>query len=129
MLAGFFVIAVGVIVAVVYLSEHYLDDRTASKGIVDCKDKGIPRIVTIQNSKISPTHVEAELCDTLTITNKDDQKRLVAFGEHAHHLSYNGISEKLIGKNQNLTVTLNERGTYEFHDHLEAQLIGTVTIN
>jgi hypothetical protein len=127
--AGFLALAAVTIWAVVYLSGQYLDNKSASEGIAKCSSKGTAWIATIQNGKISPEHIEASLCDTLKITNKDDQNRLVTFGEHAHHISYDGVTQELLGKSQSLDVILNQRGTYEFHDHFEAAAVGYVTIN
>jgi hypothetical protein len=54
--------------------------------------------VTIQNGKASQSHVRAQLCDVLTITNKDDVARELAFGVHDKHTVYDGISERLVSK-------------------------------
>src|SRR3989344_4139794 len=62
--------------------------------------------VRIRADKASPAHIDAKLCDKLTITNRDDRDRLMAFGQHDNHISYDGVSERVLGKGQSLTVTL-----------------------
>jgi plastocyanin len=128
-IGSFAVMAAAIIFGVIYLSGAYLDKRSANEGIANCKSRGVTRMVVIQDSRISPEHTEASLCDTLKITNNDDQNRLVAFGTHDHHVAYNGITQELLGKDKSMKVTLNEQGTYEFHDHFEAAVAGFVTIN
>lgn len=84
--------------------------------------------VIIQNDKVLPAHVEAKKCDSLTIVNQDNQQRLIAFGRHDNHISYDGVSEKLLNQGQNLTVTLVRPGTYLFHDHEDPAVAGTFTV-
>lgn len=122
-------IAAVVIVAIlaVYSAGHIGNNTsTASK---DCAS-GHPMAhqVTIQNSKVNPSHTEGVLCDTLTITNRDNTQRLVAFGLHDHHVAYDGITERLLARGQSVTVTLNQTGNFKFHDHLHDEVEGTFTV-
>lgn len=73
--------------------------------------------VTIQNGKVLPARTEAHKCDTLVITNADSRARLIAFGPHDHHVSYDGVSERVLGQGQSLSITLVTPGTFTFHDH------------
>jgi hypothetical protein len=84
--------------------------------------------VVFQNNNVMPDHTVARLCDTLTITNQDNRLRLIAFGPHEHHISYDGISEKLLSQNQSLTVTLVKAGSFTFHDHIDDALHGSFTV-
>jgi len=90
----------------------------------ECEKKGPVHNVEIQYGQASPTSIDAIICDQLTITNKDDKLRLVAFGVHSEHIYYDGIAERPLSKNQELTVTLSQKGTYLFHDHLEEKVNG-----
>lgn len=85
--------------------------------------------VVFENNRVTPEQTAARLCDTLTITNKDNRLRLVAFGPHEHHISYDGISEQLLSRGQSLTVTLIKAGTFTFHDHIDDSLRGSFTVN
>jgi hypothetical protein len=84
--------------------------------------------VVIQNGQVAPAQTDARKCDTLTIVNLDEQNRLLAFGRHEAHISYDGISEKNVSRGQNLTVTLIRTGDYLFHDHLDDSVHGTFTV-
>jgi hypothetical protein len=84
--------------------------------------------VVIRNGIVSPAHTEAAECDRLALTSLDNQQRLMAFGRHESHISYNGVSERLLSQGQSLTVTLVKDGTYLFHDHSQDEVRGTFTV-
>lgn len=127
-------ILVGVVIAasIVFAGAHYASDSyladAKAKPAAQCPGKHAGHVVLIQNNAMVPKHTEALLCDTLTITNKDDVLRLVAFGPHDDHQPYDGVTEKLLKKGQSLTVRLNKVGTYQFHDHLQDVAQGDFTV-
>lgn len=84
--------------------------------------------VVIKNSVVSPQHIDAKQCDTLTFLNEDDEVRELAFGEHPEHKAYAGQTEYIVRKHQNKTITLSEIGTYDFHDHLQPETAGEFTV-
>jgi plastocyanin len=83
---------------------------------------------TIRNARVSSALVAAKRCDTLTITNEDTAAREVAFGIHDHHVPYDGVSERVLNKGQSLTVTLDQTGTFRWHDHLHDEVEGRFTV-
>ena len=85
--------------------------------------------VTIRDRKVSDANVTAQLCDKLTIANKDDETRLIAFGVHDKHTTYDGVSQRLLGHDKELTVTLNKTGTYHWHDHEHDEVEGYFTVS
>jgi len=94
-----------------------------------CKPgKPASHIITIRDGKASTTDVQARFCDTLTITNKDDIAREIAFGVHAKHTAYDGVMERVLAKDGSLKVTLNKVGTYHWHDHLHDEVQGYFTV-
>jgi hypothetical protein len=90
--------------------------------------KHTAHIVTIEDEKVTPEHTSAKLCDTLIIVNKDAKDRLMAFGQHDHHVSYDGTSEKFLRQGQSFTVTLITPGDYKFHDHEDDDVGGTFSV-
>lgn len=88
----------------------------------------VTHTVIIQHNIVSPAHTSAKQCDRLTIVNRDDVLRLMAFGKHENHVSYDGVSERVLGKNQSLTVRLGSLGTYLFHDHDHDEVHGDFTV-
>jgi cytochrome o ubiquinol oxidase subunit IV len=84
--------------------------------------------VTIRDGRVTPVHVEAQLCDTLTFLNQDEEVREIAFGLHPQHSGYSGEDELLVRKGRGKTITLNQVGTYRFHDHLEPDIAGSFRV-
>jgi len=80
--------------------------------------------VQIKDGKVSNDSVHAKLCDTLQLTNDDAVIREVAFGPHEHHVPYDGVAERVLGKGQSLTVTLNQAGSFHWHDHIHDEVEG-----
>lgn len=101
--------------------------KKSEVGMVTCKSTGQNHTVTIQNDTVSPSHTNATACDTLTIIN-DDGTRLLAFGQHDRHVAYDGVREREVAQGQNLTVTLNQKGNFLFHDHDQEDVSGTFTV-
>jgi plastocyanin len=106
-----------------------LGDSSSEAAVASCTTKGIAHAVTIESNVVSPQHTDAALCDTLTIVSMDNRIRLIAFGTHDDHQPYDGVSEKTLEKNQSFTVTLDQAGTFTFHDHLEESVEGTFTVS
>jgi len=86
-------------------------------------------VVNIKDDKAVPQHTNAKYCDSLTIVNLDSTQRLMAFGKHEHHIKYDGIEERLLSQNQQLTVTLVQTGNFLFHDHLHDEVQGSFTVS
>lgn len=93
-----------------------------------CQEIGASHIVTITNGAVDVPLTEAHLCDTLTFVNKDSQKRDISFGPHPHHESYGGESEVVVTSGRSETITLNQAGTFIFHDHLDPDMNGRFTV-
>lgn len=94
-----------------------------------CKELYENHQVTIVDGLVYPSHTTAKKCDTLTFINKDPETRAIGFGEHPDHGSYAGESDLLIiQKGHNETITLSETGTYQFHDHQQAETAGEFTV-
>lgn len=85
--------------------------------------------VIISSDNVIPTSTEGRLCDTLTIVNRDARDRLIALGRHDSHISYDGVSEKVLGKDESLQLTLIKTGNYLFHDHQDDTVQGTFTVS
>lgn len=125
------IIGVGVVIGgVIYLSAKYLDKQTRNTAAnVDCIGKtGVNHEVVIENDVVVPKVTNGKLCDTMTITNKDDKEREMAFGQHSNHVAYDGITEQELAKDKSLTVTFNKTGEYIFHDHHQDTVRGTFVV-
>ena len=95
---------------------------------VSCTTHGDDHHVVIKDDKPSQTVIIGRLCDTLTITNDDAVIREMAFGPHEDHQVYDGVTVKLLEKNQSFTVVMDKTGTYHFHDHIHDEVAGDFTV-
>ena len=102
--------------------------RTASKNVTTCIGAGVGHFVYIQDGQAEPAATSGKLCDTLTIINKDTKLRLIAFGPHDDHITYDGVTEEALAENQSMSITLDKVGTYTFHDHIDDTSVGTFTV-
>ncbi len=126
--AGIGLGAAGVVaVGMVALSDRALSDHATIDACAG-RPAGVDHAVTILHDKLSATAITGQLCDRLTITNRDAEQRLIAFGAHDDHQAYDGVTERVLGQNDNLTITLNQPGTFTFHDHLHDKVVGSFTV-
>jgi cytochrome o ubiquinol oxidase subunit IV len=146
---AFFVSTVGIILVVVggsiWIMNHLnynMMATDASKYLVEkegiyqidgektgaCQGVHANHKVTIAGGKVSPVHTEARFCDTLTFINQDDTVRELTFGTHPQHGTYAGQAELSVRKGRGKTITLNEAGKYQFHDHLDPRVAGSFTV-
>lgn len=89
-----------------------------------CEEVHANHKVTISNGTVSPIRIEARLCDTLTFINDDLVVRQMTFGTHPQHRAYSGEDELTLRKGRSKIITLNQVGTYQFHDHLDPLITG-----
>jgi cytochrome o ubiquinol oxidase subunit IV len=93
-----------------------------------CQEVYANHIIVISDGQISPLYTTAHLCDTITFTNMDKVAREIGFGSHPVHNGYAGHDDLLVDKGRNKTITLNQAGTYQFHDHLDPTVTGAFTV-
>lgn len=122
------IVSGGAVAGSIVLARHVLGDSSSKAAVADCKTTGAAHTITIANGTVSPQHTDAALCDTLTIISRDNRIRLMAFGVHDDHQPYDGVGEKTLEQGQGFTVTLDQAGTFTFHDHLEDSVEGTFTV-
>ena len=121
-------VVLGAVTAVVAVSggSKLLDNHTeASNG---CARAGHAYQVTIVNAVVTPASISGHRCDMLTITNRDAVTREIGFGQHDHHVAYDGISEKILRQDENLTISLVTTGEYHYHDHFHDEVAGSFSV-
>ena len=111
-----------IIVVSSYLDQQYTSLHDG------CPPRQSNHVITIQNNIASPEHVAALRCETLTVKNLDTPTRLMAFGVHEKHISYDGISEQELGQSESFTVTLVQTGDFIIHDHHNDDVKSTFTV-
>src|SRR6476660_9683287 len=111
------VLLLGLVLAVVALGLGFFAASDGKKAaVVSCETDGKSHTIQITDSKPSDADVRATVCDTLTFLNDDKNVREIGFGVHDKHMEYDGISEKILSKGKKFTVSLNQTGTYHWHD-------------
>jgi cytochrome o ubiquinol oxidase operon protein cyoD len=145
----FFVSTAGIIIFVVTGSIFIMDHLHANMAPIDvtkklAQDEGIAEVggkktgacddigenhkVTIKGGVATPSHVNARLCDSLSFINEDSTVHDIAFGKHPAQDIYGGESGETVRTGYPKTVTLNQEGTYEYHDHLNPDTHGFFTV-
>ena len=94
-----------------------------------CQGNKDNHVVTINNGVASPLVVEAKRCDTLTFINEDDMDLEIAFGAHPQDVSYGGEDYILLDDGRPETITLNESGDFNYHDHMDLGIVGRFSVN
>jgi hypothetical protein len=95
----------------------------------ECEGKfGFSSMVHITDGKVSEDDLNLKLCDKIMFMNSDAVTREIGFGQHDEHVSYNGISEKILNEGQMFTITLNQTGKFHWHDHLHDEVEGYFTV-
>lgn len=123
-------LGLGVVVVLVLAVGGVLLLQGSSKADSECQGAANTRhfSVTIRDGKVDNDHVQGKLCDSMTITNRDAISREIAFGPHEDHVPYDGIAERVVNKDQSLTVTFNKSGSYHWHDHIHDEVEGYFTV-
>lgn len=94
-----------------------------------CQGQHANHKITIQNGQVSPLYTYAQKCDILTFINEDNDVREITFGTHPEHGVYGGENELVVRNGRAKSITLSESGTYQFHDHLQAETAGYFTVS
>lgn len=93
-----------------------------------CKGVHATHKVTLKDGAISPSHIEARVCDKLTFINEDDAPRYIMFGSFDEPEAYAGEDMLTVRKGRATTIVLNEQGTHQFHDHKNNKTVGDFTV-
>lgn len=107
----------------------HIESNKAAAAYPKCQGNHAVHAVIIRNDKVVPSHTAGKRCDTLVITNLDDTPRIMAFGPHENHVSYDGVSERYLSKDGKFSVTLVQPGNFLFHDHENPAVQGTFTVS
>jgi len=121
-------VAGGIFLAAFHFSGSYLTPQKTAESTIKCTGTHTAHTVTFLGGKTVPEHTQASTCDTIKFLNGDNQIRAIAFGEHDHHTPYDGVTETQLSYNKSFTITLNQIGTFIFHDHFQEETAGSFTV-
>jgi plastocyanin len=123
------ILIIGVVSSTVYFSNKYIKGLNNKQKTSGCEAQSSTKYnLDIKNNVFTQDKVTAKLCDSITITNYDDRSRLIAFGDHDEHKTYNGIEEETLTQNQSFTITLDETGEFTIHDHNQDSVEATFRV-
>lgn len=93
-----------------------------------CKGRYDNHKVTFKDGKIDPLVTVASRCDTISFIEDSGVDVALVFGVHNDHGVYAGLKEIELHKNRTKTITLSQTGTYQFHDNMQPEAIGTFAV-
>jgi cytochrome o ubiquinol oxidase operon protein cyoD len=145
----FFIATVGMILVVVGASLIIVNNLHKNMAVVDqqkklVNDEAIAQIngkltgacqtthenhqVVIKNDAISPYHISANRCDTLTFVSGDGKSLDIKIGLPDAHSSYAGESELAVRPGKTKTITLSEIGGFNFYDNQHPEIVGSLSV-
>lgn len=101
----------------------------AAESTTSCRTVGKTHTIAIEGNKFNPQELELKRCDRIKVVNKDSAARLIALGEHDHHIAYPGFEEQSMGGGDSFTFTADKAGKYLIHDHVHDDVEATLSIS
>lgn len=86
------------------------------------------KIVTISSGGFSPEEIIIKAGETVAWVNSDTDDHTVNSAEHPTHLVYPSLNLEVIKPGEQKPLSFPTAGTYQYHDHLNPSLVGSVTV-
>ncbi len=102
--------------------------QVSGKDTGACQGNNANHIVTLGAGSVTPSHITAKRCDTLTFKSSDDTTRELHFGPKDNPISYGGHYEVAVRSDRAKIITLNEIGTFSFSDTDDGTITGSFTV-
>lgn len=93
-----------------------------------CQGNNATHVITISSVEVTPFHVDAKRCDTLTFKSGDDTPYELVFGTEEEPLSYGGLYEIAVRNDRVKIITLNETGTFTFYSNADRGVTGSFSV-
>ena len=149
---------IGVILALIAIAGIFIfmnysgNKETISSGasgesirVIASQDAGkINNLITITSSGFSPNRLEINAGESVTFINQDSNEHWPASDVHPTHTVYPGSDKKKCGTSEEKNIfdackgldnseeysfTFNEKGSWNYHDHLRPSLAGIIIVN
>lgn len=85
-------------------------------------------VVGITDEGFAPSAVSVAVGGTVTFRNDDAVPHQVASSPHPVHTDYPPLNGPVLNPGESHSVVFTPAGTYQYHDHLNPGLTGTVTV-
>ena len=93
-----------------------------------CQGNSANHTMMISGAEVAPFTIEAKRCDTLTLKSGDGSDYMIMFGTYSDPVSYGGMDAVTLRGDRVKIITLNETGTFSFHDHTDPGITGSFTV-
>ena len=103
-------------------------DGTSTGACQENKDNNASFMIMVQNSGVSPQHVDAKRCDTLIFMSHDGKNHTIKFGTEASPSSYGGEFELNVTSSRTKAITLNQTGDFSYFDASNPKLTGHFSV-
>ncbi|GEM_PF-5447599 len=84
--------------------------------------------VYYDGQKFSPQSLTIKLGDSVSVKNNSQTYMEIAVGEHKSHRNLKGFEEKVVEAGVVYAFIPQEKGIFDFHDHLNPKKLGILTI-
>lgn len=94
----------------------------------DAQTTGETATITYTNSGFSPETLTVTAGTMITIKNDSSEDLQFSSDDHPTHTHNTELNETTIGPDQTETLTLTSKGTWGYHNHLDANKTGTIIV-
>ena len=81
------------------------------------------------DGSFAPQTLTVKSGDLITLKNDSKVNMQIAFGEHENHTPLKGFEEKLVKPSESYTFRPEEKGSFDFHNHLRTKIFGKLVVN
>ncbi|OGD87908.1 hypothetical protein A2870_03950 [Candidatus Curtissbacteria bacterium RIFCSPHIGHO2_01_FULL_41_11] len=87
-------------------------------------------VITFENGTYTPKNTSIKLGQTVTFVNKSNTDMWPASNIHPTHGIYPEFDpKKAVGPGKSWSFTFTKAGIWKFHDHLNPEITGTITVH
>lgn len=85
-------------------------------------------VISYNGENFTPSSLTITLGERVTVKNDSSKYMELAVGEHQSHRNLAGFEEKVLEAGEIYTFTPQEKGKFNFHDHLNPKQLGQLVI-
>lgn len=86
------------------------------------------RVITYSDGGFSPAQTKVKVGKKVEFTNSSQGNVQVNSAAHPTHALFPELNIGIIAPGETKTVTFNQAGTYQYHNHLNASQTGTIVV-
>lgn len=109
-----------------YLIFHELSTQTASS--TSSQSQQAANKLSFNGSQFSPADLTVQTGTTVTIINTSSEELQMDSNPHPIHTDDTDLNVGLVSPGHSKTFVVHKKGTFGYHDHLDPNIQGTITI-